>query len=237
MEEAGKIADQRRGQVRHHLRRLPHAARQGHRRRRLERGVALLSSATDAATDACASSATTARSPRARTATPGTEIHHPMKEMIEGYGAIDVSSFPSVHKGKCVSATCRRRAQRGSVQTGGNHTFKIIEPEVAQEAVPNPAHRDRRGDPTTHRCRGLLSCSASAPVTAGLLGRALTATVTLSETPCESTPRRQTTATKVHRSTETSGPGGDKALWLQDTSTASGVDQGKSTRSGRCSTR
>ena len=41
--------------------------------------------------------------PEGTTAAPGTEIHHPMKEMMEGYGAIDVSSFPSVHKGKCVA--------------------------------------------------------------------------------------------------------------------------------------
>ena len=40
--------------------------------------------------------------PEGTTASPGTEIHHPMKEMIDGYGAIDVSAFPSVHKGKCV---------------------------------------------------------------------------------------------------------------------------------------
>ncbi len=40
--------------------------------------------------------------PEGTTAAPGTEIHHPMKEMMDGYGAIDVSAFPSVHKGKCV---------------------------------------------------------------------------------------------------------------------------------------
>ncbi len=40
--------------------------------------------------------------PEGTTASPGAEIHHPMKEMMDGYGAIDVSAFPSVHKGKCV---------------------------------------------------------------------------------------------------------------------------------------
>ena len=40
--------------------------------------------------------------PAGSTASPGAEVHHPMKEMMDGYGAIDVSSFPSVHKGKCV---------------------------------------------------------------------------------------------------------------------------------------
>ena len=73
--------------------------------------------------------------PEGTTATPGTEIHHPMKEMIDGYGAIDVSSFPSVHKDKCVQ--CHMPPTTTS-PTGGNHTFKIIEPEVAQDAVPNP---------------------------------------------------------------------------------------------------
>ena len=73
--------------------------------------------------------------PEGTQATPGTEIHHPMKEMIDGYGAIGVSSFPSVHKGKCVQ--CHMPPTTTS-PTGGNHTFKIIEPEVANEAKPNP---------------------------------------------------------------------------------------------------
>ena len=58
-----------------------------------------------------------------------------MKEMIDGYGAIDVSAFPSVHKDKCVQ--CHMPPTTTS-PTGGNHTFKIIEPEVANEASPNP---------------------------------------------------------------------------------------------------
>ncbi len=73
--------------------------------------------------------------PEGQSAAPGTEIHHPMKEMIDGYGAIDVDAFPSVHKGKCVQ--CHMPPTTTS-PTGGNHTFKIIEPEVANEAVPNP---------------------------------------------------------------------------------------------------
>ena len=35
-------------------------------------------------------------------ATPGTEVHHPMKEMMAGYGAIGVDEVPSVHEGKCI---------------------------------------------------------------------------------------------------------------------------------------
>jgi len=64
-------------------------------------------------------------------ASPGAAIHHPMKEMIDGYGAIDVAAFPSVHKGKCVQ--CHMPPTTTS-PTGGNHTFQIIEPEVASEA-------------------------------------------------------------------------------------------------------
>ena len=54
------------------------------------------------------------------------------KEMMDGYGAIDVQSFPSVHKGKCIQCHMAPTSySRGSVQLGGNHTFTIIEPEVA----------------------------------------------------------------------------------------------------------
>ncbi len=73
--------------------------------------------------------------PEGTEAVPGTAIHHPMKEMIDGYGAVDVPSFPSVHKDKCVQ--CHMPPTTTS-PTGGNHTFKIIEPEVAAEALPNP---------------------------------------------------------------------------------------------------
>ena len=62
-----------------------------------------------------------------------------MKEMIDGYGAIDVCAFPSVHKGKCVQCHMPPTTiSRGDVQLGGNHTFKIIEPEVATKRFPIP---------------------------------------------------------------------------------------------------
>jgi plastocyanin/nitrate reductase cytochrome c-type subunit len=73
--------------------------------------------------------------PEGTEAVPGSAIHHPMKEMIDGYGAVDVPAFPSVHKDKCVQ--CHMPPTTTS-PTGGNHTFKIIEPEMASEAVPNP---------------------------------------------------------------------------------------------------
>ena len=93
----------RRVQVRHHLRRLPHPARQAVRprasgtrssRRQLAHGQ-------PERQNLCVE-CHNGEIPEGTTATPGTEIHHPMKEMIDGYGAIDVSAFPSVHKGKCV---------------------------------------------------------------------------------------------------------------------------------------
>ena len=73
-------------------------------------------------------------------AAPGSTVHHPMKEMMEGVGAIDVmQGSPSVHKGKCVECHMPPTTfSRGSVQLGANHTFKIIEPEVAAEVSPIP---------------------------------------------------------------------------------------------------
>lgn len=77
--------------------------------------------------------------PAGTTASPGAEVHHPMKEMMDGYGAIDVASFPSVHKGKCVQCHMPPTSiSRGSVQLGGNHTFNIITPEQADSVQPMP---------------------------------------------------------------------------------------------------
>ena len=79
-----------------------------------------------------------------------------MKEMMDGYGAIDVPAFPSVHKGKCIQCHMPPTSySRGSVQLGGNHTFTIIEPEVAVEESPIPVATDGEGhrpsDPRRHR--------------------------------------------------------------------------------------
>lgn len=77
--------------------------------------------------------------PAGTTASPGAEVHHPMKEMMDGYGAIDVASFPSVHKGKCVQCHMPPTSiSRGSVQLGGNHTFNIITPAQADNVLPMP---------------------------------------------------------------------------------------------------
>jgi hypothetical protein len=73
-------------------------------------------------------------------ATPGSTVHHPMKEMMDGVGAIDVmQGSPSVHKGKCVQCHMPPTTySRGSAQLAGNHTFKIIEPDTAADASPIP---------------------------------------------------------------------------------------------------
>ena len=82
--------------------------------------------------------------PAGSTASPGAEVHHPMKEMMDGYGAIDVASFPSVHKGKCVQCHMPPTSiSRGSVQLGGNHTFNIITPAKR----PPTRHRSRTPPP------------------------------------------------------------------------------------------
>ena len=93
---------------------------------------------TDSAKTLC-TTCHNAEIPAGQQATPGEEIHHPMKEMMDGYGAIGVPKMPSVHKGKCVQCHMPPTSySRGSVQLGGNHTFNIIEPEVAAKASPIP---------------------------------------------------------------------------------------------------
>ena len=79
-------------------------------------------------------------------AAPGSSVHHPMNEMMNGTGAIDVpQGSPSQHKGKCVQChmvptACepQRRAE-GEKATAANHTFRIVEPEVAAEALTSAA--------------------------------------------------------------------------------------------------
>jgi hypothetical protein len=68
----------------------------------------------------------------------GTTVHHAMKEMINGTGAIDVpQGSPSVHKGKCVQCHMPPTTlSRGEKQLGANHTFKIITPAVAAGVTP-----------------------------------------------------------------------------------------------------
>jgi hypothetical protein len=67
----------------------------------------------------------------------GSTVHHAMKEMMDGTGAIDVpQGSPSVHKGKCVQCHMPPTTiSRGEKQLGANHTFKIIEPDVANSVT------------------------------------------------------------------------------------------------------
>ena len=75
----------------------------------------------------------------------GTEVHHPMKQMMNGTGAIDVpQGSPSVHKGKCVQCHMPptgldRETGAPTADAAGNHTFAIIEPDVAVEALTTNA--------------------------------------------------------------------------------------------------
>jgi hypothetical protein len=72
------------------------------------------------------------------TAVPGTAVHHPMQEMMEGRGAIGVpAGSPSVHKDGCVQChMVPTQYDRFAVpMTGANHIFAVVEPDVAKEAT------------------------------------------------------------------------------------------------------
>jgi hypothetical protein len=73
-------------------------------------------------------------------AVAGTTIHSSTREIMDGTGAIDVpQGSPSVHKGKCVQCHMPPTTfNRGAVLLGANHTFRIIEPEVAAAVTPVP---------------------------------------------------------------------------------------------------
>ena len=71
-----------------------------------------------------------AENPTPGVAVPGAAVHHPMKEMMNGTGAIDVpQGSPSVHKGKCVQCHMPPTGWgREGAGTAANHVFEIIEP-------------------------------------------------------------------------------------------------------------
>ena len=72
-----------------------------------------------------------------KVAKAGSAVHDTTKEVMDGTGAIDVpQGAPSVHKGKCVQ--CHMPPTISSGATGANHTFSIIQPEVAAAVRPNP---------------------------------------------------------------------------------------------------
>ncbi len=72
-----------------------------------------------------------------------------MKEMMNGTGAIDVpQGSPSVHKGQCVQCHMPptgkdRLTGLATDNAAGNHTFAIIEPDVAAEALTTKRDRGR----------------------------------------------------------------------------------------------
>ena len=78
-------------------------------------------------------------------AKPGSAVHHPMKEMMNGTGAIDVpQGSPSVHKGKCVQCHMPptgldRTTGELTENAAANHTFQIITPDVAANALTTNA--------------------------------------------------------------------------------------------------
>jgi hypothetical protein len=80
--------------------------------------------------------------PAGETATPGSVVHHPMKEIMDGTGAIGVpEGSPSVHKGKCVQCHMvpTDYDRNGVPMTGANHVFAIVEPDVAAESLSTAA--------------------------------------------------------------------------------------------------
>jgi len=86
----------------------------------------------------------------------GQPVHHPMKEMMNGTGAIDVpQGSPSVHKGKCVQChmppTGRDRVD-GRPATAGNHVFAIIEPALAVEAITSGNVAGKKWDMYNSAC-------------------------------------------------------------------------------------
>ena len=108
-------------------------------------------------------------------AEPGTEVHHPMNEMMNGTGGIDVpQGSPSVHKNRCVQChmTPVGLDRFGTPGTAGNHDFGIIEPEVAAEATvtitpPGGVATTSRMGPTRRSTCRRPSTTARPPCTTG----------------------------------------------------------------------
>lgn len=64
----------------------------------------------------------------------GRRLHHPVREMMDGTGAIGVTTTgPGVHKGACVQCHMPPTGYEhdGAIGTAGNHLFAVITPEQA----------------------------------------------------------------------------------------------------------
>ncbi len=170
--------------------------------------------------------------PEGTTAAPGTEIHHPMKEMMEGYGAIDVSAFPSVHKGKCVAVPHaadehqpRQRAAgwqphvqhhragsgpRGLSDPGGHD-------ERRRDGVSERHdHHHQHGDVGRHADVGVQHLPQQQQRRP--LDAAPVSTTTATPNPTASPLRVTVTVNQnANQSPWGNNPGGDRGLWLQDT--------------------
>jgi nitrate/TMAO reductase-like tetraheme cytochrome c subunit len=179
--------------------------------------------------------------PAGSTASPGAEVHHPMKEMMDGYGAIDVASFPSVHKGKCIQCHMPPTSySRGADQRGGNHTFNIITPDDANQASPVPIATPTSVTVTTTPVPGgtpVITTTTtvvydSMPYSACSTchdrntqpSPKPTATLTSTPNPTASPLRVSVTVNQdaagaqlYSSNTNTWTPGGDRAQWLQAT--------------------
>jgi len=174
--------------------------------------------------------------PAGSTASPGAEVHHPMKEMMDGYGAIDVASFPSVHKGKCIQCHMAPTSwSRGSVQLGANHTFNIITPETANDVLPIPVATvavkttaTPSGSPTavvtttntvTQDVMPYSACSTCHNNNNGIKATPVPVS-SVTTTPSPAASPIQVTVTVVQNANQSAvgnSSGGDRALWLQDT--------------------
>ena len=176
--------------------------------------------------------------PEGTTASPGARFHSTAKEIVDGYGAIDVPAFPSVHKGKCIQCHMPPTTiSRGVVQLGGNHTFNFITPRDAVEASPVPyvtsaavaiatATPVPGGTPVvtssavaTWDSMPFSSCSTCHANNNGVKATPIpvgTRTITPSPT---SSPIRVTVITDQLANGTSVGNmnGGDKGIWLQDT--------------------
>ncbi|HTX68555.1 MAG TPA: hypothetical protein VMH50_05355 [Thermoleophilia bacterium] len=178
--------------------------------------------------------------PEGTQASPGAEVHHPMKEMMDGYGAIDVASFPSVHKGKCIQCHMPPTSySRGADQRGANHTFNIITPADAMDASPVPIQTASAVVTATPVPGGTPVITTTNTVTYDTMPYSAcstchsrrtqpspiaTATTTATPTPGASPLKVTVTVSQnaagaqmYSSSTNTWTPGGDRAIWLQDT--------------------
>jgi len=165
--------------------------------------------------------------PVGQAATPGEDIHHPMKEMMDGYGAIGVPKTPSVHKGKCIQCHMPPTSySRGAVQLGGNHTFNIIQPQEAVDASPIPfatttakATATPSGSPTAVVTTTLTVTQDSMPYSAcstchdNNVKPTPQPVSTVTTTPSPAASPIQVTVTVL----QNKGGVGDKGLWLQNT--------------------